>query len=133
MELAGTTILPAVAAAAHRIAPHFTELKRQASKRPKKRDRTKEANEFMAMAAALPIPTASICTDDSATPNPGPSGAGFLILPHDKRSSETCVRTSTTPQVLGMEPTTRLSSMQRLHAAVNQMINDTPQKDHLCF
>ena len=46
VELAGTTIPPAVAAAAQRIASHFSDLKRQASKRPKQRDRTKEANEY---------------------------------------------------------------------------------------
>ena len=33
---------------------YFTELKRQATKRPKQGDRTKEANEFMAMTTALP-------------------------------------------------------------------------------
>ena len=64
--------------AAHQIAAIFKELRAATTRKPKKRDRSRQVMEFQALFNALP-PSTYVYTDGSAFGNPGPAGAGFLV------------------------------------------------------
>ena len=68
--------------AANKIAHLFRELKATTTKRPKKRNRTRQRQEFLALLTTIP-PTTSAYTDGSSFGNPGPAGAGFVIYSPD--------------------------------------------------